>query len=176
MCSVQQSPNKQCVQSHDLSWYILTVNMAQLLPWWFWTNLELPELLVSSYLVPLPILLIKLIPFYKCKTNLRSYSLLKEWCNVVKMSNYIIHSKTLYRFIMCRHICFWLISLHRCSLGRSKVKLQQCMRRERLYHSILLSYRVSKTLYIYTHNVRLHAQYYNISITVHNTYTIIYVL
>ena len=36
---------------------------------------------------------------------------------------------------VCRQICFWLISLHRCNLGRSKLKLQQCSKG--LNHRIL---------------------------------------
>ena len=43
----------------------------------------------------------------------------------------------MYRFPTCRQYCFWLIGLHRCSLGRSKLKLQQCSKS--LDHPILFS-------------------------------------
>ena len=39
------------------------------------------------------------------------------------------------RIPTCRQYCIWFISLHRCSLGRSKLKLQQCSKS--LDHPIL---------------------------------------
>ena len=51
-------------------------------------------------------------------------------CWATECSDFPWHIQ-LYRFPTCRQICFWFISLLRCSLGRSKLKLQQC--RKNLY-------------------------------------------